>query len=1009
MLRFALIFWRVLASRAVRVLIYLWILLWGADRAIFWITEAAWFGSVGQSQWFGARFLAQFGLFWGAFFLFLVSGAAAMRVAARPLPQTPDATLPRALERLEPLRRGAARLAWLILIVGAWSVARQIAGAWPLVLAALSGAPAEFGVVWQLQLAQLLGASGWEWLLVLLGASAFVGVLRALPLLARREPIAPVKLWRMLGVLGALALGVRGANYGINSAAALASHGAGGGEFWIGVPLAVVGALLCLVAAAWCLRRPGIKRLGVAVVLAVFLPRVAGALLSPLRLVLAPPPGVAARQIAATRAGWGLDAIPAIDRAAPPLSSHWPIWNEQALLGVARGKHGRFKGQVTDWRAAFHQGTLGLVVGVPAALENWGSRHEAESESALLWLALDAAKNVEGSAPEIAQSPLPLRSFYGLEGHPLAGNAPLTAGVPFGNWGWKVAWVWRLRDPLLLLDGARAGRLLVFRGARESVERLAPFLVWDEPRLRFAPAGAKWEVVGYATTAHFRGARAMNEGEFAGFNAAAPAVRAEVDPANGRVEFFAVAPTANAPTAPAQTARAQIAPAPAQTAPVPSVPTADAPTADAPATSAPATSAPATSAPATSAPATSATSANVPTPKWGAGWARVLGAQSAIDAPGETPLLARARAEMARQMGEKVLGEPVWTWSGGRGQYLWRASNLPPGIEAHLAALDAEARRNWNVGREGVTLELGDALLWPDAKAPGGFWVGRPYYSSAAVGGGALRQTRLWRVGLTSHRQRCACGCGRRRARGAVGVRPRKRARPNARRSGERGRSGVGLGSPARSRRRAKGGGQLEMGRMGHAFGARTALARRVGGAPERASGRAVRFGDAPNDAPAPENSAKMPWNGATIPRNGTSVPRRGASVPRRGTSVPRRGTSVPWRGASVPRRGASVKLPGRMRLTSSEVEHIALLSRLELSDAERERAANELSQIIGYFEALSELDTDEVEPTMHALPLENVLRADEVRAGLSREAALMNAPESADGMFQVPRVVEAE
>ncbi len=97
------------------------------------------------------------------------------------------------------------------------------------------------------------------------------------------------------------------------------------------------------------------------------------------------------------------------------------------------------------------------------------------------------------------------------------------------------------------------------------------------------------------------------------------------------------------------------------------------------------------------------------------------------------------------------------------------------------------------------------------------------------------------------------------------------------------------------------------------------------------------------------------------------------------------------------------------MRLTTQEVEHIATLSRLELSDAERERAASELSQIIGYFESLSELDTENTAPTMHALPIENVLRADEVRAGLSREAALSNAPESADGMFQVPRVVEAD
>lgn len=97
------------------------------------------------------------------------------------------------------------------------------------------------------------------------------------------------------------------------------------------------------------------------------------------------------------------------------------------------------------------------------------------------------------------------------------------------------------------------------------------------------------------------------------------------------------------------------------------------------------------------------------------------------------------------------------------------------------------------------------------------------------------------------------------------------------------------------------------------------------------------------------------------------------------------------------------------MRLTPEEVEHIALLSRLHLSEAEKERAANELSQILGYFEKLAELPTDDVEPTMHALPVENVLRPDVVEPGLSREAALQNAPEQADGMFQVPRVVEAE
>jgi aspartyl-tRNA(Asn)/glutamyl-tRNA(Gln) amidotransferase subunit C len=95
--------------------------------------------------------------------------------------------------------------------------------------------------------------------------------------------------------------------------------------------------------------------------------------------------------------------------------------------------------------------------------------------------------------------------------------------------------------------------------------------------------------------------------------------------------------------------------------------------------------------------------------------------------------------------------------------------------------------------------------------------------------------------------------------------------------------------------------------------------------------------------------------------------------------------------------------------LSPEEVDHIALLARLALSPQERERAAAELSQILGYFDKLAELDTEGVEATVHPLVVENVLRADEVRASLPREAALANAPEAAAGMFQVPRVVEAD
>lgn len=97
------------------------------------------------------------------------------------------------------------------------------------------------------------------------------------------------------------------------------------------------------------------------------------------------------------------------------------------------------------------------------------------------------------------------------------------------------------------------------------------------------------------------------------------------------------------------------------------------------------------------------------------------------------------------------------------------------------------------------------------------------------------------------------------------------------------------------------------------------------------------------------------------------------------------------------------------MRLSSQEVDHIALLSRLELTPQERERAATELTQILSSFEKLNELDTQNVEPTSHVFPLQNVLREDVARPGLTPAAALQNAPEAAADMFQVPRVVEAE
>ena len=683
MLRFALILWRVISSRAVRVLIYLWILGWGFDRAIFWATEAAWFGSVGQGAWFARRFGVQSALFWTSFIGALAVSALLMRVAARPIPGAQTRALPRALEALEPLRRGAARLAWVVLVLGAWIGARHLSSGWELLLAAR--ADSFTNPIWGLPLARLGLGCLWQWSLCALGATAFAGVLRALPFLAAREPANPLGLWRVLGALGALALGARGALYLVAMGEANLSDGFLGRELWVGAPLAIGGALLCAGAALQCLRRPGFKRLGVAIGLALLLPRALELVLSPLALVVPSAAAQSARNRAATRAGWNLDEAPAIASNAPPLAAHWPIWDEEALLDGARAQNKWLGNQIIDWRAASLENTTGWVAGLAAAQGSWGARHDADADNAIQWLAFDATGNVEGRAVPLADAPLPLRSFYGLEGPPLLGDATSDAGAPFENWGWKLAWAWRLREPSLLFDGARASRVLLLRGARESAERLAPFLIWDEAQLVSAPAGPRWQLVGYGATPYFRGALAAPTGEFAHYNSAVPAVVLQIDPRNGRAEFFALAHASNG--------------------------------------------------------------ASNGATNWSAPWAKTMDARAVISAPA-MPLLEPVRAQMARILGQSnALGEPLWTFAEGHSTRVWRAPNLPAGVETRLATLDEAARRE----AKNQKLRGGGALLWPDARAPGGFWIGRPYYAADANDndGANARSARLWRVGLT--------------------------------------------------------------------------------------------------------------------------------------------------------------------------------------------------------------------------------------------------------------------
>ena len=95
-----------------------------------------------------------------------------------------------------------------------------------------------------------------------------------------------------------------------------------------------------------------------------------------------------------------------------------------------------------------------------------------------------------------------------------------------------------------------------------------------------------------------------------------------------------------------------------------------------------------------------------------------------------------------------------------------------------------------------------------------------------------------------------------------------------------------------------------------------------------------------------------------------------------------------------------------RARVSRADVEHVATLSRLALTDDEMEQLTGELGAILEYAAEVSALDTADVPPTAHPLPLVNVFRPDDPRPGLDREEVLAQAPAAEDGQFRVPRIL---
>ena len=89
------------------------------------------------------------------------------------------------------------------------------------------------------------------------------------------------------------------------------------------------------------------------------------------------------------------------------------------------------------------------------------------------------------------------------------------------------------------------------------------------------------------------------------------------------------------------------------------------------------------------------------------------------------------------------------------------------------------------------------------------------------------------------------------------------------------------------------------------------------------------------------------------------------------------------------------------------DIDHIATLCRIALSDEERKTLPDQIDTMLAYMQQLKEVDIQGVEPTLHALEISNVLRTDKPEENFSVETALMNAPEQKNNQIVVPRIVE--
>lgn len=95
------------------------------------------------------------------------------------------------------------------------------------------------------------------------------------------------------------------------------------------------------------------------------------------------------------------------------------------------------------------------------------------------------------------------------------------------------------------------------------------------------------------------------------------------------------------------------------------------------------------------------------------------------------------------------------------------------------------------------------------------------------------------------------------------------------------------------------------------------------------------------------------------------------------------------------------------MKVTKETIDHVADLVKLSLTEEEKAKLAKDLNSIVSYMDTMNEIDTDEVQPLTHVLPLKNLFRQDVLKNSSDQDQILSNTPLQKDGSFQVPKAVD--